>query len=112
MDARQIAEAFSGHRFEEAFPFLADDVVWRMPGSDDVVGRDAVMALCRSTAEELADTGVTVERFLVIDGGDNVAVDTLTTYAKGDAVSTVASCDVYETRDGMVARITSYAVDA
>lgn len=29
---RLIAEAFSGHRFAEAYEHLADDVVWVMPG--------------------------------------------------------------------------------
>jgi hypothetical protein len=108
---REVAEAFSGHRFEAAFPHLAGDVIWRMPGSEGLQGRDAVVAACRSTAEALTETGIEVERFVVIDGGERVAIDTLTTYQDGPDVSTVASCDVYEFRDKVLVRITSYNVE-
>lgn len=111
MNARQIAEAFSGHEFEEVFPFIADDVLWTMPGAEGLEGRDAVIAACRSTAEALKDTRVTVERFVVIDGGQNIAVDSLTVYGDPDSTSVVASCDIYEFRDGMISRITSYTVE-
>ncbi|MGC5169059.1 nuclear transport factor 2 family protein [Microbacterium sp. DT81.1] len=108
---REIAECFSGHRFEEAFPHLAEDVVWQMPGSDGLRGRDEVIAACRSTATGLEGVRVEVERFLVVDGGGSVAVDTLTRYHADDGLSVVASCDVYEFRDGAVTRITSYTVE-
>lgn len=109
--ARMIAEAFSGHDFEEAFPHLADNVVWRMPGSDGIDGREAVVAACRATAAALVDTQIDTERFLVADGGDTIAVDTLTSYRHGDGVSTVSSCDIYEFRNGKVVQITSYTVE-
>jgi len=111
LSAREVAEAFSGHRFEVAFPYLDDHVIWRMPGSEGLEGREAVVAACRSTATALADTRIEVERFVVVDGGDVVAVDTLTGYRDADDVSTVASCDIYEFRDGLIARITSYTVE-
>jgi ketosteroid isomerase-like protein len=111
LSERAIAEAFSGHRFEETSPFLAQDLVWRMPGSEDLVGRDAVISGCRSTAAALTDTQIEVERFVVVDGGDVVAVDTLTRYTDGDDTSSVASCDIYEYRDGVVVQITSYTVE-
>lgn len=108
---REAAEAFSGHRFEDAFPSLAEDVVWRMPGTDGIHGRDAAMAACRNTASALSGADVEIRRFVVVDGGENVAIDTLTTYRDSDGVSTVASCDVYEFRDGLIVQITSYAVE-
>ena len=37
---RRIAEAFSGHRFAEAYPALADDVRWDLVGVG--VARDRV----------------------------------------------------------------------
>jgi len=111
LSSREVAEAFSGHRFEDAFPYLSDDVVWRMPGSDGLRGRDAAVEACRATAAALTDTSIEVERFVVIDGGVDVAVDTVTTYRDEDGASTVASCDVYEFRDGLVAQITSYTVE-
>lgn len=111
LTARAVAEAFSEHRFEEAFPSLAEDVIWRMPGGDDLAGREAVVAACRSTSAALADTPIQVERFIVIDGGDVVAVDTVTRYGEKDDISTVASCDIYEYRDDLIIQITSYTVE-
>jgi ketosteroid isomerase-like protein len=111
LNGRAIAEAFSGHRFEEAFPYLAEEVIWTMPGSEGVEGRESVISACRSTASALIDTGIEVERFLVVDGGDVVAVDTVTRYTDADGTSTVASCDIYEYRDGEIVRITSYTVE-
>jgi ketosteroid isomerase-like protein len=111
LSAREVAEAFSGHDFEDAFPYLSKGVIWRMPGSDGLQGRDAVVAACRATDAALTDTQVDVTRFIVVDGGDTVAVDTVTGYRDGDETSTVASCDIYEFRDGEVVQITSYAVE-
>jgi SnoaL-like domain len=111
LTTREVAEAFSGHRSEAAFPSLSARVSWSMPGSDGLEGREAVVAACRATEAALADTEIEVERFVVVDGGDVVAVDTLTGYRVGDDVSTVASCDVYEFRDGMIEQITSYTVE-
>ena len=111
LNARSVAEAFSSHRFEDAFPYLAEGVVWLLPGAEGLEGRDAVVAACRSTAADLADTPIQVDRFVVVDGGDVVAVDTVTRYGDGDEISTVASCDIYEYRDGLIVRITSYTVE-
>jgi ketosteroid isomerase-like protein len=108
---REVATAFSGHRFEEALPYVADDVDWRMPGSDGLRGADAVIAACRDTASALADTDVQVQRFVVIADGDTVAVDTLTVYRDRDGATAVASCDVYEFIGGLIVRITSYTVE-
>jgi SnoaL-like domain len=111
LSARAVAEAFSGHRFEEAFAYLAEHVVWRMPGAESLAGRGAIIAACRSTAAALADTIVEVERFIVVDGGDVVAIDTVTRYGDAEDSSTVASCDIYEYHDDLITQITSYTVE-
>ena len=51
---RQIAEAFSGHRFSEAYPALAPDVRWTSPGQFALTGREAVIEACEATLAELA----------------------------------------------------------
>lgn len=111
LSRREVAEAFSGHQFEDAFTYLTEDVVWRMPGADGIRGREAVVAACRNTAAALTDTEIGVARFFVVDGGDSVAVDTLMTYRNSDGASTVASCDLYEFRDELIVQITSYTVE-
>ena len=54
MNAQEIAEAFSSHRFEEAIPHLAPTVRWVLPGQGSVDGRDSVVEACRSSAAEMA----------------------------------------------------------
>lgn len=108
---REIAEAFSSHRFQETYDALAPDVRWNSVGGETTEGRDAVIGVCEATLRDLV--GITTEfaRFVVIDGGDAVAVDVVGRYIGPDGISAVASCDIFEFRDGRVATITSYAVE-
>lgn len=110
--AREVAEAFSGHRFADAHPQLAEDVRWVLVGGGMLTGREAVREACESTLAEL--TGATAEfvRFLTVDGGDVVAVDAIGRYTAPDGtVSLVSSCDLYEFRGDVVTTITSYTVE-
>ena len=38
-----IAQAFSGHRFAEAYPHLADDVHWILVGGPMITGKQVVI---------------------------------------------------------------------
>ena|SRR5688500_2812027 len=114
MHAREIAEAFSGHRFAEAFEHLHDDVRWVVPGHDPLVGRAAVVAACEETSahlEGLARTEFT--RFVVVADDRVAAVDAIGRYVSHDGTtSVVSSADVYELdAEGLVTTITSYAVE-
>ena len=111
LDNRAIAEAFSGHKFEDTFPHLSNDVEWDIVGDRHPAGREAVMAVCRESAEYLGGVKTNFKRFNVIDAQDKVVIDSLADYSGEDGVSTVASCDVYEFADGKVVRITSYNID-
>ena len=109
---RQVAEAFSGHRFADAYPALADDVRWVPVGEEAIVGRQAVIDACEATLAELSTATTEFLRFEVIADGDAIAVDAVGRYvdAGGDA-SVVSSCDVYEFTGGLLTTITSYAVE-
>jgi hypothetical protein len=109
---RRIAEAFSGHRFADVYPALADDVQWDLVGQDTLHGRQAVVDACEATLAELAEGSSEFLRFVVITEGDRVAVDTVTRYtdAAGE-VGVVSSCDVYEFRDERLVVIRSYAAE-
>lgn len=110
--AREVAEAFSGHRFADAEPQLAEDVRWILVGGGLLEGREAVREACASTLTELAGATTEFVRFLVVDGGDVVAVDAIGRYTAADGdVSLVSSCDLYEFRDDVVVTITSYTVE-
>jgi ketosteroid isomerase-like protein len=109
---RETAEAFSGHRFRDAYDALAADVRWTSVGQGVVSGRQVVVEACEAALAELAGTTVEFSRFLVVAADDAAAVDVVGRYVdpEGTAV-VVSSCDVYEFRDGLVTAITSYAVE-
>jgi ketosteroid isomerase-like protein len=109
---RQFAEAFSGHRFRDAYAILAPDVRWTSVGEGVVTGRQAVVDVCEATLAELSSGTAQFLRFLVIADGDRVAVDAVGRYVDAEGgVSVVSSCDIYEFRDGALTSITSYAVE-
>lgn len=109
---RKIAEDFSGHRFTETYPHLAQDVTWVARGESATVGRDAVIAACEKAAAELATMTTDFSTFRTVDGGDTIAVEAIGRYVDNDgAVSHVASCDLYTFDDGRLTEIVSYAVD-
>jgi hypothetical protein len=109
---RDTAEAFSAHRFEEAFGHLADDARWVLVGGGTVEGRDAIVAACRDTAAALAGATTTFERFVVVAGADAVAVDVVARYRdETGSTSVVSSCDIYEFDADVLRTITSYAVE-
>jgi ketosteroid isomerase-like protein len=109
---RGVAEAFSGHRFAEAYPALADDVRWELVGEDVLVGRQAVVDACEGTLAALGEGSTEFLRFVVVAEGDRVAVDTIARYTEPDgSTGTVSSCDVYEFADGRLVAIRSYGVE-
>lgn len=111
MTNREIAEAFSGHRFTETYEHLADGIVWNLVGEAQLEGRDAVIAACEGTAAENADVATSWLRFVTTADGPVVAVDAVGVYTGRAGVSAVSSCDIYEFVDGRLAAITSYAVE-
>jgi ketosteroid isomerase-like protein len=108
----EIAEAFSSHRFEDALPYFADDVLWTLVGDDPVLGRDAVEELCRKTVADLVGVTTEFQRFRTVVGGGSVVVDSLARYTEvGGDLSVVASCDLYDFADGRVTEIVSYTIE-
>jgi ketosteroid isomerase-like protein len=111
---RQTAEAFSGHRFRDAYAALAPDVCWTAVGEGVVTGRQAVVDACEATLAELSETATHFSRFVVVADADgtSAAVDVVARYVDADGTTSVVSaCDIYEFRDGQVTTITSYAVE-
>lgn len=109
---REIAEAFSSHRFDEALPFVADDAEWTLVGQTDLKGVAAIADACRSTAAELSDSATRFTRFDVAAEGDLVVIDAVGVYTdkEGDT-SSVAACDLYTFRDDRIVGIRSYAIE-
>jgi len=109
---RQIAEAFSGHCFHDAYAALAPDVRWTSVGQGVITGRQGVVDACEATLAELSTGSAEFLRFVVIAEGDAVAVDAVGRYVDADGeVSLVSSCDIYAFRAGVLTSITSYTVE-
>ena len=91
---------------------MAPDVRWILVGGETIDGRDGVIDTCEQTLAELADTTTDFLRFVTIAEQEAVAVDAIGRYRSADGeTSTVASCDIYEFQQGVVATITSYTVE-
>lgn len=113
-EPRAVAEAFSAHRFAETYDDLAPDVRWSLVGGPTIEGWDDVVATCEETMADLSGNATTTEftRFVSVADERVAVVDAIARYTSADGeVTRVSSCDVYELRDGMVARITSYTVE-
>ena len=114
MNSKQIAEAFSGHRFPETFHHLAANVRWVLPGQETIEGRSAVIDACNSSAAQMANLeAVEFTRFVSVSDDRVAAIDAVARYVSADGtVSIVSSADIYEFDDnGRVAVVTSYAVE-
>ena len=109
---RAVAEAFSGHRFTDTYDHLAASVTWTARGESQTVGRDAVIAACEASAQELGQMTTQFLTFRSIADGDSAAVETVGRYQEPDQeASFVASVDLYDFADGKVTRIVSYAAE-
>ena len=112
LDMDQIAEAFCSHRFAETFPYMANEIKWNMIGSEELIGREAVIAHCNKAAKFLETVTSTitklktyhVEPFVIVEGAAQLQ-------DKDNQVSTVASCDIFRFSDGQLIEITSYVID-
>jgi ketosteroid isomerase-like protein len=108
---REVAEAFSRHDFETAYPHLADDVRWTVVGDREIVGRDAVVGACDESAAYLSAVSTTFRAFEVLAGDGFVVTNSTAAYTGDGEVSVVASCDIYRFAGDTLAAITSYTVE-
>jgi hypothetical protein len=109
---QQIAEAFSGHRFGDAYDHLARRYPMGSHRRRNHPRPRSSHQACEQTAAELSDATTEFLRFLTIAGTGVVAVDTVARYEGADGTtSVVSSCDIYEFDKGVVAAITSYSAE-
>ena len=106
----EIAVAFSSHRFDEAEPFLAENVFWDLVAANPRLDKAEVLALTAESADALKTITTTFIDQRVIESGDTVVVDSVVEYVADDGEkSVVSSCDLYEFEGGLIVHIRSYA---
>jgi SnoaL-like domain len=112
MTVQQIAAAFSGGRFEEVYPFLAENVLWNIIGENSFAGKKAVMDNCEQVAAYFKTVTTNFSTDNVIAGDNRVAIDGTAEFLKnGKRVVYVWACDVYEFNDKKeLEKITSYCI--
>jgi ketosteroid isomerase-like protein len=99
-------EGFRKTDREQILSVLADDVVWKIPGAFEIQGKAAFDA-------HIVDEGfksnpdITVDR--LTEGVDVVVAEGTVRTQRTDGTSLhLAFCDVFQMRDGKIARLTSY----
>jgi limonene-1,2-epoxide hydrolase len=109
---KEIAEAFSTHKFKIAYPYFLDNIHWNLVGSNPVKGKEAVISNCDQSAKYMASIVTKFMRFKVIAAVDCVVIDSLAEYKDQEQnISLISSCNIYEFLDGKLSVITSYCVE-
>jgi SnoaL-like protein len=108
----EIARAISSHRFGEAYPHVADDVSWTLVGEARLEGKEAFIAACERTGEQLQGVATDFRHFRTTVADDFVVVDSVAAYTGPDlSTSVVASCDLYGFAGGKLTEMTSYNIE-
>ncbi len=112
MTQAQIATAFSNGNFELAYPYLADEVVWRVVGEDVFRGKDEVINNCKQVAgyfKSVTTNFITTD--LIVDGTRVAVTGTAEFIRDGNTVNFVHACDVYQFNESnQLEAITSYCI--
>jgi hypothetical protein len=112
LDIHQIAEAFCSHRFVETYPYMADEIKWNIVGSEELMGREAVIDRCEESAKYLETVSTTFTRLKINRAETFVVVEGAAQFQdQENQTSSVASCDVFQFSDGPLVKITSYNIE-
>jgi hypothetical protein len=112
MDQQEIAEAFSNGKFDLTYPYLDDNVEWKIVGDKTINGKNEVIRHCEITAEYFESVMTDFTTINVIVAKNRVAIDGAATFMRNEKIiSLVSACDVYEfTKNGLLKKITSYCI--
>ena len=88
---------------------LTDDVEWVLPGAFHLHGKSAFDGEIENPAFE-GHPDITVTR-LTEEGDVVIAEGTVRTRPVGGAPIMLAMCDVFEMRDGLITKLTSYLME-
>ena len=112
LDIDQIAEAFCSYRFAETYPYLADEIKWNIVGTEELVGREAVIDRCTASAKFLETVSPTITKLKINRAETCVVVEGAAQFQdQENQTSSVASCDVFQFSDERLVEITSYVIE-
>ena len=102
-------DAYDRGDYDAVLETLADGVEWIVPGAFHLTGRDAFRREMDNPAF-VHPPDITVSR-LVADGDVVVAEGRVRTQRRDGATMHLVFCDVFDLRDGLIARLTSYLME-
>ncbi len=108
----QIAEAFCSYKFAETYPFMADEIKWNIVGSEELIGRGAVIDRCEQSAKFLETVSPTITKLKIHRTETCVIVEGAAQFQdQKNQTSSVASCDLFQFLNGRLIEITSYVIE-
>jgi ketosteroid isomerase-like protein len=106
---QRYMDAFGRSDFEEVLGCLTEDVEWLIPGLVHLRGKEAFEKEARNEAF-VGSPDITVTR-LVEEDNVVVAEGSVTATRADGGVLDAVFCDVFEMRDGRIARLISYLME-
>jgi ketosteroid isomerase-like protein len=112
MTKKEIAQAFSGGKFDKCMDYLTDQTIWDTPGEQYLKGKKDIEIFCKKISSYFGSLTTNFTQFNVIEDGNCVAINGTAEFIRdGKRVSFVSSCDVYrfdETKN--IVSIHSYCI--
>jgi len=101
--------AISKLDFEGFLKFCTDDVKWTMVGEQTIEGKEAVRSWMKKTYVEAPDFDA---KRLIAEGDWLAALGEISVKDKDGKVTRSSYCDVWRFRDGKMAELKAYVVEA
>jgi len=109
---KQIAEAFSTGNFEETYPYLSENIEWRVIKNFERKGKKEAIEQCEKTAKYFASITTDFKQLDVIESSNKVVITGTAELSKnGKRIEFISACDVYDFNDEtQLQKITSYCL--
>jgi hypothetical protein len=112
MTKKEIAQAFSGGKFDKCSAYLTDQTIWNTPGEQYLEGKKDIELFCKKISAYFDSITTNFKQLNLIENDNCVAINGTAEFLReGKRVSFVSSCDVYEfEEDNKILSIHSYCI--
>lgn len=109
---KHIAESFSMGNFKLSFPYLSDNIIWKVIGENIILGKSNVIENCEQTAKYFKSVQTNFRTEDVIVAENKVVIRGTGEFLKdGKRVNLISACDVYEfNHNNEIETILSYCI--
>ena len=97
MTKKEIAQAFSGGKFDKCLEYLTDHTIWDTPGEQYLEGKKDIEMFCKKISTYFDSITTNFKQFNLIENENSVAINGTAEFIRDEKrVSFVSSCDVYK----------------